>query len=64
MNQQCTAPSQAHRRPCLVLEGSAQLRSGDIGGDAEAQDQFSQREDNPEVSEEPFHPCPRSQDTK
>ena len=47
-----------------MLKGSAQLRSGDISGDAEAQDWFSWREDSPEVSEEPFHPCPRGLDTE
>ena len=55
-NQQCTAPSQVHRRPCKVLKGSAQLTSGDIGGDAEAQDQFSPREVNPEWVRNPFIP--------
>ena len=47
-----------------MLEGSAQLRLGNVSGDAEAQDWFSQREDSPEVSTEPYHPCPRSWDTE
>ena len=31
-----------------MLKGSAQLTSEDVGGDAEAQDQFSLKEINPE----------------
>ena len=37
----------AHRRPCQLLKGSAQLTSGDVGGDAEAQDQFSPKAIDP-----------------
>ena len=44
---QCTIPSQVHRRPYIALEGSAQLTSGDIGSDDEAQDWFLPREVNP-----------------
>ena len=38
----------AHRRQYHVLKGSAQLTMGDIGGDDEAQDQFSPESVNPE----------------
>ena len=37
----------AHRRLCQVLKGSAQLTSGDVGGDADAQDQFSPKAIDP-----------------
>ena len=38
----------AHRRQYHVLKGSAQLTTGDVGGDTEAQDQFSLKSVNPE----------------
>ena len=41
-----------------MLKGSAQLRLGDVGGDAEAQDQFYLREANPERVRNPFIPVP------
>ena len=37
----------AHKRPCHVVEGSAQLTMEDIGGDGEAQDQFSPKAMDP-----------------
>ena len=47
MNWQCAVPSQS-AEVCCVLQGSAQLTSGDIGGNIAAQDHFSPRETNPE----------------
>ena len=54
----------AHTTQCHVLKGSAQLILGDIGGDAEAQDQFSPKESNPEQVKNPFIPVPEVQTPK
>ena len=48
----------AHRRQYHVLEGSAQLTSGDVSGDAVAQVQFSLKSVNPEREMNPFIPVP------
>ena len=47
-----------------VLEGSAQLTLGDVGGDTEAQDWFSLKEINPEWERNPFIPVPEVQTLK
>ena len=53
-----------HRRQYHVLKGSAQLTSGDVSGDTEAQDWFSPKSVNPERERNPFIPVPEVQTPK